>query len=79
MLAAARERRASGNLADALEQYEKALQRGPRVISQVIADLEEIVQDPDAPLPAHRLLGDAYAMAGRFKESLVQYRWVLNK
>ncbi|MGB8647171.1 MAG: hypothetical protein WCF84_18180, partial [Anaerolineae bacterium] len=79
LLATAREMVAGGNSAGALEYYERALQRGPRFVSTVIGDLEEVVKDPNAPMPAHRLLGDAYAMAGRFKDALVQYRWVLNK
>jgi tetratricopeptide (TPR) repeat protein len=69
----------SGNRAEAIELYEKVLQKGPRFTTEVIADFEQFVQEPDAPLPAHRLLGDAYSMVGRFKEALEQYRIVLGR
>jgi tetratricopeptide (TPR) repeat protein len=79
LLAQARELWTSGNRAGAIELYEKALQKGPSSTVQVIADLERFVQEPDAPMPAYRLLGDAYSVEGRFKEALEQYRIVLGK
>jgi tetratricopeptide (TPR) repeat protein len=79
LLKRAHELVAHGDIIAALELYEKASQREPRFIPEVIADLEQLVKEPDAPLPAHRLLGDAYSMVGRFKEALEQYRVVLGR
>ena len=78
-LAQARALWTSGNRPGAIDLYEKALQSGPRFTADVIADFEQFVKEPDAPMPAHRLLGDAYAMVGRFKEALEQYRIVMGK
>lgn len=75
----ARELWKSGDRDGAIGLYEKALQKGPHLTAEVIADLEQFVQEPGAPLPAHRLLGDAYSMVGKFKEALEQYRIVLGK
>jgi hypothetical protein len=79
LLAEARALRASGNIPRAIDLYGKILQKGPRFAAAVIADLEKFVLEPDAPLPVHRLLGDAYAQSGRFQEALEQYRTVLGK
>jgi hypothetical protein len=79
LLTQARELAARGETTTALETYEKVFQRAPALTNDVIADLEQLVSAPNAPKPAHRLLGDAYAMAGRFKEALEQYRVVLSK
>lgn len=78
-LAVARRAWASGDHARAIELYENALQSGPTFTPDVIADFEQFIQEPDAPVPAHRLLGDAYSMVGRYKEALEQYRIVLGK
>lgn len=79
LLAQAREFRARGNHRAAIEAYEKVLQRGQQFTPDVIIDLEQFVTEENVPQPAHRLLGDAYAMAGRYKEALEQYRLVLGK
>jgi len=79
LLAEARALRASGNSAGALDLYGKIMQKGPRFTIAVIADLEQFAREPNAPMPAHRLLGDAYAQAGRFQEALEQYRAVLGR
>lgn len=79
MLGMARDKRDSGDIKGALELYERVMHRRPNHIEQVTADLEAIVRAGDAPTSANRLLGEAYAMVGRFKESLVQYRTALGK
>jgi len=53
--------------------------RRPNYLDEVIGDLNEITQSESAPMSAHRLLGEAYAMAGRFRESLEQYRIAMGK
>jgi tetratricopeptide (TPR) repeat protein len=78
-LAQARGLWTSGDRAGAIELYEKALQKGPSLTAEVIADFEEFAQEPDASIPTHRLLGDAYSVAGRYKEALEQYRIVMGK
>jgi hypothetical protein len=79
MLQMARDRRDSGDLKGALDLYERVMHRRPNHLEQVTADLEEIVKSGGAPLSANRLLGEAYAMVGRFKESLEQYRLAMGK
>lgn len=75
----ARQRRRDGDIKGALDLYERAMHRRPNHLDTVIGDLQELVQIHDAPAAAHRLLGEAYAMAGRFKESLEQYRLAMGK
>ncbi|MGE5138357.1 MAG: hypothetical protein ACM3JD_02740, partial [Rudaea sp.] len=79
MLEQARQRAAEGRHAEALDLYEKIIHRGPRHLQAAVADLEALVQRPGAPSTSHRVLGDAYAMTGRFKEAIEQYRQVLNQ
>lgn len=78
-LTEARQMWASGDKSGAIGMYEQALQSGPAITPEVIADFERFVQETDAPMPAHRLLGDAYSTVGRYKEALDQYRLVLGK
>jgi tetratricopeptide (TPR) repeat protein len=75
----ARQRSHSGDVKGALELYERAMHRRPNHLDEIIADLQNIVQNPNAPSTANRLLGEAFAMAGRFKESLEQYRLAMGK
>lgn len=79
MLQMARDERAGGDLKTALELYERVMHRRPNHLDQVTSDLQEIVASGGAPTSANRLLGEAYAMAGRFKESLEQYRIAMGK
>lgn len=79
LLAQARARGAEGDWKAALDLYERVMHRRPNFLDEVIHDLEALVQLPEAPLTAHRVLGEAYAMAGRFKESLEQYRIAMAK
>ncbi len=79
LLALAREKRARDDLKGALELYERVMLRRPNYLDEVIGDLNEITQSESAPMSAHRLLGEAYAMAGRFRESLEQYRIAMGK
>lgn len=78
-VAEARQMWARGDKTGAISLYEQALQSGPGITPEVIADFERFVQEPDAPMPARRLLGDAYSMVGRYKDALDQYRMVLGK
>lgn len=79
MLEMARAKRAEGDLKGALELYERVMHRRPNHLDEVTHDLAEVASAEGAPLTAHRLLGEAYAMAGRFKESLEQYRIAMGK
>lgn len=79
MLQTARDKRANGDLKGALDMYERVMHRRPNYLDQVTTDLQEIVQASGAPTSANRLLGEAYAMVGRFKESLEQYRIAMGK
>lgn len=79
MLQMARDKRDSGDLKGALELYERVMHRRPNHLEQLTADLQAIIEKGDAPTSANRLLGEAYAMAGRFKESLAQYRIAMGK
>ncbi|MBI5035206.1 MAG: tetratricopeptide repeat protein [Chloroflexi bacterium] len=77
-LTTAREHRAANRLDEAMKEYDYIVQRAPRLANQVIDDLEALIQQRlDAPLEAHRILGDAYARADRLHEALEQYRFVL--
>lgn len=77
-LAIAREHRAANRFDDAMKEYDYIVQRAPRLVNQVIDDLEGLIQQRlDAPLEAHRILGDAYTRADRLAEALEQYRFVL--
>jgi hypothetical protein len=75
----ARTRRSQRDILGALELYERAMHRRPNHLDEIIADLSALVKQPEAPGSAHRLLGEALAMAGRFKESLEQYRLAMGK
>lgn len=75
----ARARRANQDLKGALDLYERAMHRRPNHLDEIIVDLQDIVKSPNIPPSAHRLLGEAFAMAGRFKESLEQYRIAMGK
>lgn len=79
MLQMARDKRAGGDLKGALDLYERVMHRRPNYLDQVTADLQEIIRGEGAPTSANRLLGEAYAMGGRFKESLEQYRIAMGK
>lgn len=75
----ARDKQSNGDLKGALDSYERAMHRRPNHLDEIIGDLQTLLQHPDTPPPAHRLLGDAYAMAGRYKESLEQYQLAMGK
>lgn len=75
----ARERVANQDVKGALDLYERAMHRRPNHLDEIIGDLQGVVASPGAPPSSHRLLGEAYAMAGRFKESLEQYRIAMGK
>lgn len=74
----AREYRTADRIDDALKQYDYLVQHAPRLIDQVIDDLEILLQKKwGVPLEAHRILGDAYTRADRLTDALEQYRFVL--
>lgn len=79
LLGQARERHANGDVTGALDLYERVMHRRPNYLDEVIADLQLVIQTGATPSSAHRLLGEAYAMAGRFKEALEQYRIAMGK
>lgn len=75
----ARGKQNNGDLKGALDSYERAMHRRPNHLDEIIGDLQTLLQQPNTPSTAHRLLGEAYAMAGRYKESLEQYRLAMGK
>lgn len=79
LIQAARAKRDGGDIKGALDSYERAMHRRPNYLDEIIGDLQTLMQQPDTPGAAHRLLGEAYAMAGRYKESLEQYRLAMRK
>lgn len=78
-LVQAREHRDANRWSDAVTEYDFVIQKAPRLINEVIVDLEALVAREDAPLDAHRLLGDAYARAGRLNDALERYRFVFER
>lgn len=76
-LVEARAHRDANRIGDALVEYDYVVQHAPRLVKEVIADLELLTQRPHAPLQAHRILGDAYTRANRLAEALERYRLVL--
>ena len=50
-----------------------------QLVPQVIPDLEEITTRPEAPIQAHRILGDAYTRVDRLSDALERYRFVLER
>jgi hypothetical protein len=76
-LVLAREHRDASRTQDALVEYDWLVQHAPRLVSSVIEDLEGLIARPDAPLEAHRILGDAYTRADRLPEALQRYQFVL--
>jgi tetratricopeptide (TPR) repeat protein len=79
LIEVARAKQTSGDIKGALDSYERAMHRRPNHLDEIIVDLQELMKQPNLPPAAHRLLGEAYAMAGRFKESLEQYRLAMGK
>ncbi len=76
-LVQARAYRDADRLDEALAEYDYVVQHAPRLVDQVIDDLEILIQRLDVPLDAHRILGDAYTRADRLAEALERYRFVL--
>ena len=76
-LVQARAYRDANRLDEALAEYDYVVQHAPRLVNQVIDDLEILIQRLDVPLDAHRILGDAYTRADRLAEALERYRFVL--
>lgn len=72
-------KRDNGDLKGALDSYERAMHRRPNHLEEIVGDLQELLKQPDTPATVHRLLGEAYAMTGRYKESLEQYRLAMGK
>lgn len=62
---------------DALTEYDYLVQHAPRLVREVIDDLEVLIRRIDVPLEAHRILGDAYTRVDRLAEALERYRFVL--
>ena len=73
----ARHSRDANDIVKALAEYDYLVQRAPRLIRDVIDDLEVLVQRIDIPLDAHRILGDAYTRNDRLSDALEQYRFVM--
>lgn len=61
------------NWQEALGHYRALFDAAPHIVFQVIADLEQLAGKSDAK-PLQQLLGDAYMVAGRVQEALLQYR-----
>jgi tetratricopeptide (TPR) repeat protein len=75
----ARAYRDANQIAEALREYDYVVQKAPRLVKEVIADLEVLAKRPGVPLDVHRILGDAYTRADRLAEALAEYRLVLER
>jgi tetratricopeptide (TPR) repeat protein len=75
----ARAYRDASQFQEALGEYDYIVQKAPRLINPVIADLEALAKQSGVPLEVHRILGDAYTRADRLVEALEQYRFVLGR
>ncbi|MCI0474770.1 MAG: tetratricopeptide repeat protein [Anaerolineales bacterium] len=75
----ARAYRDANQFQEALGEYDYIVQKAPRLINQVIPDLETLAQQAGVPLEVHRILGDAYTRADRLAEALEEYRFVLGR
>jgi tetratricopeptide (TPR) repeat protein len=75
----ARTYRDASQFQEALGEYDYIVQKAPRLINPVIADLEALAKQSGVPLEVHRILGDAYTRADRLAEALEQYRFVLGR
>jgi tetratricopeptide (TPR) repeat protein len=73
----ARKHRDANEIEQALAEYDYLVQRAPRLVKEVIDDLEVLIQRLDAPLDAHRILGDAYTRNDRLNDALERYRFVM--
>ena len=73
----ARKHRDANEIEQALVEYDYLVQRAPRLVKEVIDDLEVLIQRLGAPLDAHRILGDAYTRNDRLNDALEQYRFVM--
>ncbi|MDE3089528.1 MAG: tetratricopeptide repeat protein [Chloroflexota bacterium] len=78
-LVLAREHRDARRIEDALAEYDYLVQHAPRLVNEVIDDLEGLTAQQEAPLDAHRILGDAYTRADRLAEALQRYQYVLER
>jgi hypothetical protein len=76
-LTQARAYRDAKDMDKALAEYDYLVQRAPRLIKEVIDDLEVLIQRKDAPLEMHRILGDAYTRTDRLNDALERYRFVM--
>lgn len=75
----ARAYRDANQIVEALREYDIVVQKAPRLVKEVIADLEVLAKRPGVPLEVHRILGDAYTRADRLAEALAEYRLVLER
>ncbi len=78
-LVLAREHRDAHRVGDALVEYDWLVQHAPRLVKDVIDDLEALTARADAPLEAHRILGDAYTRVDRLSDALQRYQYVLER
>jgi hypothetical protein len=62
-----------------LAEYDYVVQHSPRLVKEVVGDLEAVTAELDAPLEAHRILGDAYSRDDRLAEALERYQYVLER
>jgi tetratricopeptide (TPR) repeat protein len=74
-LALARAYSQSGDLDQAVEQYQSMLSLGA-MVGEVKADLESAVESAPDYLPAQELLADAYMKTGDLQRALEKYRWL---
>ena len=75
----AREHRDAYRLDDELVEYDYVVQHAPRLVDEVIDDLQVLAQRSDMPLEGHRILGDAYTRVGRLADALERYNFALER
>src|SRR5579859_31289 len=72
-LSVARDRRAAGNLDDALGEYRIILKNAPDLLGDVMDELNESLTDAPEHPEVHRLLGDAHIRQGDYLSALESY------
>lgn len=78
-LALARALRDGSQIKLALEQYAVLVRAKPKLLPEIIADVEGIVASRPDNLEAHELLADLYGRNGQLQKALERYRWVLER
>jgi tetratricopeptide (TPR) repeat protein len=78
-LALARAYRDQEQMKLALEQYGVLLRGKPKLLAQLVEDMESLVASRPDNLEAHELLADMYGRSGQLQKAAERYRWILQR